>query len=61
MHHVLLLFVMYWWPLISQFQQQTIEPRAREKKISQFQDRNSDKDVTEGIVKQNCQITKQRG
>lgn len=60
MHHVLLLFVMYWWPLISQFQQQTIEPHAREKKISQFQDRNSDKDVTQEIVKQNCQITKQK-
>ena len=40
-------------PGISQFQQQTIiEPCAREKKSVQIKDQNSDKDVTQEILKQ---------
>ena len=39
-------------PGMSQFQLQTIEPRAREKKIIQVKDPNSSKDVTQEILKQ---------
>ena len=39
-------------PTMSQFQPQTIEPRAREKKIIQIKDPNSNKDVTQEILKQ---------
>ena len=39
-------------PGMSQFQQQTIEPPTREKKIIQIKDVNSNKDVTQEILKQ---------
>ena len=39
-------------PRMSQFQPQTIEPRAREKRIIQIKDPNSTKDVTQEILKQ---------
>ncbi|XP_067049719.1 eukaryotic translation initiation factor 4 gamma 1-like isoform X3 [Acropora muricata] len=39
-------------PGMSQFQQQTIEPRTREKKIIQIKDPTSNKDVTQEILKQ---------
>ena len=39
-------------PGMSQFHQQRIEPRAREKKIIHIKDPNSNKDVTQEILKQ---------
>ena len=39
-------------PGMSQFQPQTIESRAREKKIIQIRDPNMNKDVTQEILKQ---------
>ena len=39
-------------PGMSQYPQQTIEPRTREKKIIQIKDPNSNKDVTQEILKQ---------
>ena len=39
-------------PGMAQYPQQTIEPRAREKKIIQIKDPNSNKDVTQEILKQ---------
>ena len=39
-------------PAMSQFHQQRIEPRAREKKIIHIKDPNSNKDVTQEILKQ---------